>query len=397
MKKFSMLVIIAIGFVGIAALLAPQTNLLLGNSTTEGPFLDAPANRGNEIYEVATEPVRQVAQDDSFEPIAEDDPFSSNNDPVPQKQTGDDFDTEPTSDGYRRSSKNEDEFSSGNDSFGSPTNPPAATQNQVSDFNPPTRGTPAEPSTEPIRDAPGDSSFRRQSQPEPANQTFNTYQGSPTYPPSNSDRKVQQWQARIQQYIRQLHQIDDPEKRKPILSQIKNLLNTYFQHDLKTRSQAIDQLEARVKKLRSQVEKRRKSGQKILDLQMQLIINEADGLGFMSMPLTTQPGWALPPSPYNTQSGSGNNSTWNELPSYPDNNLNVEPGNNSTWNESVPSPYAPIDDAPAQSEDGFSDPRLDNDDFGAPDSKKKIVPESGGEESGFDDGFRDDFGSNDGP
>ena len=380
MKKFSMLVIIAIGFVGIAALLAPQTNLLLGNSTTEGPFLDAPANRGNEIYEVATEPVLQFAQDDSFEPIAEVDPFVPSDETVPQNQT--------KNPGGERTFNGFDDFGTpieSTDDFNAPTKRPATSQNQVSDFNPPTRGTYAEPSREPTRDVPGDSSFRRQSQPEPANRTFNTYQAPATYPPSNNNHKVQQWQAKIQQYIQQLHQIDDPEKRKPILSQIKNLLNTYFQHDLKTRSQAIDQLEARVKKLRAQVEKRRKSGQKILGLQMQLIINEADGLGFMSMPLTTQPGWALPPSPYNTQSGAGNNPTWNDF---------------------VPSPYAPIDDAPAQSEDGFSDPRphnddsldpMSDDDFDAPDSKKKIVPESGGEEFGFDDGFGDDFGSNTGP
>ncbi len=61
---------------------------------------------------------------------------------------------------------------------------------------------------------------------------------------------------------------------------VSTALSDYFEADMKTREQDIKEIEERVKKLREQLEKRRAAKAKIVDLQLQVVINEAEGLGF---------------------------------------------------------------------------------------------------------------------
>src|SRR5262245_57842773 len=61
---------------------------------------------------------------------------------------------------------------------------------------------------------------------------------------------------------------------------LSELLGKYFEEDMKRRQQELTQIEERVTKLRELLERRRGKKQEILELQMRVALNEADGLGF---------------------------------------------------------------------------------------------------------------------
>jgi hypothetical protein len=62
--------------------------------------------------------------------------------------------------------------------------------------------------------------------------------------------------------------------------EVSELLEKSFQRDLERREKQIVEVEARVKKLRDQIEKRKKAKDEIISLRLKTIVNEADGLGF---------------------------------------------------------------------------------------------------------------------
>lgn len=61
-------------------------------------------------------------------------------------------------------------------------------------------------------------------------------------------------------------------------------LAKYFDADMKAREANLQKVEAQVKTLRSQFDKRASKKQEILDLQMKLLENETEGLGFFGSP-----------------------------------------------------------------------------------------------------------------
>ena len=61
---------------------------------------------------------------------------------------------------------------------------------------------------------------------------------------------------------------------------LSNILGEYFDLDTKRREDELAQIESRLTKLREQLDRRRSKKQEILDLQMKVALNEADGLGF---------------------------------------------------------------------------------------------------------------------
>jgi hypothetical protein len=63
-------------------------------------------------------------------------------------------------------------------------------------------------------------------------------------------------------------------------TELSKMLEKSFQRDLERREHEIAHVEARVKKLRDQIEKRKKSKEDIISLRLKTIVNEADGLGF---------------------------------------------------------------------------------------------------------------------
>lgn len=61
---------------------------------------------------------------------------------------------------------------------------------------------------------------------------------------------------------------------------VTKLLKEQFDADLKQREKEIANIEARIRQLRSVLEKRRTARDEIIQLQLKVIVNEAEGLGF---------------------------------------------------------------------------------------------------------------------
>lgn len=68
--------------------------------------------------------------------------------------------------------------------------------------------------------------------------------------------------------------------KKEARESIAKYLKEEFERDQKTRREQVERLEEQVAKLRKQLDKRQESQSKIIELRMQLLENEADGLAF---------------------------------------------------------------------------------------------------------------------
>lgn len=87
------------------------------------------------------------------------------------------------------------------------------------------------------------------------------------------------------------------ETRDQAEDKLRELLSKYFHEDMKRREADLQQMESRLKKLQEQLARRHDKKDEIVDLQIKVLINEADGLGFFSSP---SPPMGLPSatSPY---------------------------------------------------------------------------------------------------
>ena len=63
---------------------------------------------------------------------------------------------------------------------------------------------------------------------------------------------------------------------------LRELLTSYFGEDMARREKELEAMQNRLKKLQEQLAKRRDKRQEIVDLQIKVLTNEADGLGFFS-------------------------------------------------------------------------------------------------------------------
>lgn len=77
-----------------------------------------------------------------------------------------------------------------------------------------------------------------------------------------------------------LHSSRDEAVRQKATDTIHEQLNAQFDRDLKRREQELADIEARLKALREQVDRRKAARDRIVELRLNTIINEADGLGF---------------------------------------------------------------------------------------------------------------------
>jgi hypothetical protein len=84
----------------------------------------------------------------------------------------------------------------------------------------------------------------------------------------------------LNQAIAQLKSAKNDAEKTAATNEISKLLEKSFQRDLAEREKHVSDVEARVKKLREQVEKRKKAKDEIISLRLKTIVNEADGLGF---------------------------------------------------------------------------------------------------------------------
>jgi succinate dehydrogenase/fumarate reductase flavoprotein subunit len=86
--------------------------------------------------------------------------------------------------------------------------------------------------------------------------------------------------SEIGQLLNQLRDAEGDANRSQITKQLEESVANYFDEDMKARESELSKLEERVSKLRSQLDRRRRAKQEIIQLQIKVLVNEADGLGF---------------------------------------------------------------------------------------------------------------------
>jgi hypothetical protein len=86
--------------------------------------------------------------------------------------------------------------------------------------------------------------------------------------------------AEVRRLVDQLRETEDDAKKADLTKQLQAAVSNYFDDDLKARETELAKLEERLRKLRTQLDRRRKAKSEIIDLQLKVLINEAEGLGF---------------------------------------------------------------------------------------------------------------------
>jgi TolA-binding protein len=87
-------------------------------------------------------------------------------------------------------------------------------------------------------------------------------------------------QSEIGQLMHQLREADDDAKKADLTKKLETAVDKQFDEDLKNRETELTKLEERLTKLRAQLDRRRKAKAEIIQLQIKVLVNEADGLGF---------------------------------------------------------------------------------------------------------------------
>jgi hypothetical protein len=90
--------------------------------------------------------------------------------------------------------------------------------------------------------------------------------------------------AKIRKAAEKLRDAKDEQTKTEAREKLAGLLGQYFDEDMTRREKELAKLKERLEKLTAQLERRRAKKQDIIDLQIQVAVNEADGLGFISRP-----------------------------------------------------------------------------------------------------------------
>lgn len=115
--------------------------------------------------------------------------------------------------------------------------------------------------------------------------------------------------AAIAAAMQQLKTGKDDATRKAATETIQQQLTTQFEADLKQREKELAEVEQRVKSLREQLDKRKAAQADIINLRLQTLINDANGLGFPETGFTSGDppsvgALALPPAVQTYEPGS---------------------------------------------------------------------------------------------
>jgi hypothetical protein len=89
---------------------------------------------------------------------------------------------------------------------------------------------------------------------------------------------------RIREAAAALSQAEDEDAREDAEGRLNDLLDEYFEEDMTRREEELANVERRVKELRELLERRRDKKDDIIRLQVEVLRNEADGLGFFGQP-----------------------------------------------------------------------------------------------------------------
>ncbi|HEX2475762.1 MAG TPA: hypothetical protein VHK01_13510 [Lacipirellulaceae bacterium] len=87
---------------------------------------------------------------------------------------------------------------------------------------------------------------------------------------------------RIREAAKALVDAEDDDAREDAESNLNEQLDEYFEEDMNRREEELANVERRVKELRELLERRREKKDDIVRLQMEVLQNEANGLGFFS-------------------------------------------------------------------------------------------------------------------
>jgi hypothetical protein len=79
-----------------------------------------------------------------------------------------------------------------------------------------------------------------------------------------------------------LRDAKDDAAKAAAQTQLTELLNNYFEEDMRRREEELAKIETRLKSLREQAARRREKKSEIVELQIKVLLNEAEGLGFFS-------------------------------------------------------------------------------------------------------------------
>jgi hypothetical protein len=82
--------------------------------------------------------------------------------------------------------------------------------------------------------------------------------------------------------IEALREAEGDEAKSKAEDRLRDLLTEYFGEDMKRREAELKQMEKRLKKLQEQLALRSEKMDEIVDLQMKVLVNQANGLGFFS-------------------------------------------------------------------------------------------------------------------
>jgi hypothetical protein len=100
--------------------------------------------------------------------------------------------------------------------------------------------------------------------------------GQAVYPPMRASPA----QTEVNKLMKQLRETEDEAKKGELTKQLEAAVAKLFDEDLKARETELTKLEERLKKLRAQLDRRSKAKDEIIKLQIKVLQNEAEGLGF---------------------------------------------------------------------------------------------------------------------
>ncbi len=93
---------------------------------------------------------------------------------------------------------------------------------------------------------------------------------------------IEEMQA-FHQAVEKLRSAKEGPDKEAAKKELLHLLEQSFTRDLEHREQEVAEVESRVKKLREQIERRKKAKDEIVGLRLKTIVNETEGLGFSGL------------------------------------------------------------------------------------------------------------------
>jgi hypothetical protein len=99
--------------------------------------------------------------------------------------------------------------------------------------------------------------------------------------PDRGPASIEEMRA-FQEAVEKLRSAKEGKEKDTAKNELLQLLEQSFARDLEHREQEVAEIESRVKKLREQIERRKKAKDEIVGLRLKTIVNETEGLGFSS-------------------------------------------------------------------------------------------------------------------